>query len=372
MRPGTALRAVLATTLATVAGTVAAFGVLTAPTATTSAADLRPVGQSTGERFVAGEPYAGQFPDPTVMRDGDRYVASSTTVANLNLPVMSSSDLRTWVPRPPMTDAASYSGWRLYNEAMPVKPTWAATREVRGKVRLMSQWAPSLAKVGGRYLAAYSTAVRLSPRHSCIGIATSTSALGEYRDPSPRPLVCYPRADLGAIDPDIFVERGRAWLLWKNEGVRGTHPPRLMLRRLGPRGTSFLPGSRATVLATLDQGWEGRVVENPSMVRFRGRYYLFYSGNDWVSARYATGYAVCATVTGPCRKPTSRPLLASAGSVAGPGGADALVDRNGRLRLAYAAWDAGRVGPVGTNARRLHVATVKAGRRGLLTVSDRG
>src|SRR5262249_28230128 len=44
-------------------------------------------------------------------------------------------------------------------------------------------------------------------------------------------------------------------------------------------------------LVDVDQPWEGKVVEGRSMVHVGGRYFLFYSGNDWSSRNYAVGYA---------------------------------------------------------------------------------
>lgn len=134
--------------------------------------------RAASDTWVADQPYTGGFPDPTVVRLGSTYVASATTTANLNLPVMTSTDLVTWRPRPALENWADYSTWRRYDEAMVTKPTWAATRGQRDRVALMSQWAPSLAKVGDHYLAAFSAAVRLTPRHSCLGIAVASDPSG--------------------------------------------------------------------------------------------------------------------------------------------------------------------------------------------------
>ena len=163
---------------------------------------------------------------------------------------------------------------------------------------------------------------------------------------------------------------GTPYLLWKNEGVPNQLPPRLMARELSPTGTRFATGSTAKALMTRGRSWEGSVVENPSMVRYRGSYWLFYSGNAWGTSRYAVGYARCEGPLGPCRKPTlNRPLLKSFSGVSGPGGADAFQDASGKLRFVYAAWDAGRVG--GSNARRMHVAAV-AVENGTLRITSRG
>jgi hypothetical protein len=91
------------------------------------------------------------------------------------------------------------------------------------------------------------------------------------------------------------------------------------------------------------------------MIRYHGTLYLFYSANAYATSRYATGYAICRSVLGPCTKPRRTPLLSSTRKIAGPGGADPFVDTRGRLRLAYAAWQRGHVAESG---RRLHVATL--------------
>lgn len=323
-----------------------------------------PAGAAVEEWFTAGQPYTGTFADPSVVRVGRTYVAAATTTANLNLPLMTSDDLLTWRPREALADALRWTDRRGWNEAMPVRPRWAAVRERRGELELISQWAPSLARVGRTWVAAYSAAVRLEPRHSCIGIATADHPLGPYT-PQHRALVCHPRSPLGAIDPDVFTDprTGAAYLLWKAEGVPGRLPSRIVARRLASSGTAFAPGSRPTTLLRRTLPWEGSVVENPSMVKVRGRHVLVYSANEWRSHAYRTGYAVCAGPLGPCRK-SPRPLMSSGAGTVGPGGGDAFVDADGVLRLAYHSWDRG--------LRRLRVATLVLGGRGALRVVGRG
>lgn len=143
-----------------------------------------------------------------------------------------------------------------------------------------------------------------------------------------------------------------------------------MSQQLTADGTAFAPGTTPVALLTRGQGWEGEVVENPSMVRFAQRYWLVYSGNDWRGSRYAVGYARCRGPLGPCTKPTSSPILASGNGIAGPGGADAFRASDGTLRLAYAAWDARHVG--GSYPRRLHVARLQVTDAGRLQVVARG
>jgi beta-xylosidase len=326
--------------------------------------------------FRAGEVYRGDFPDPSLLRVGTTYYAYATNTGGNHLPSMTSQDLRTWFARP------SETGRWFDNDALPTVASWAATHYVRGKWR-SGTWAPSVAEVGGRYVAAYVLPRSYHPEKLCISVATASQPLGPFVDRTRRPLVC--RHDRqGSIDPQIFVSGSRAWLLWKNEGIPGGEPTRIWVRRLNGAGTGFIPGYGAHNLLTTARRWEGNVIENPAMVRYAGRYYLFYSGNRWSTAAYATGYAICRTPHGPCKRAGSRPLLASGRGIAGPGGAVPVLDTAGRLRLGYAAWDAGHVGyPTrnlsscmnigrGCNQRRLHVATLAVGARGKLRVTRRG
>jgi beta-xylosidase len=239
-------------------------------------------------------------------------------------------------------------------------------------------WAPSVAKVRRRYVMAYAVRVSRNPDKRCIALAVSGRAGGPYRNVRSRPIVCSGDTH-GAIDPEVFVSRARrVYLLWKTSGIKDRKPTRLWSRRMNGAGTGFRRGSRPHELLQTRARWEGHVIENPAMIRYAGRNYLFYSGNSYTTRRYATGYAICATPTGPCRRPTRRPLLHSGRGIAGPGGAAPLVDRHGRLRLGYAAWDAGHVGyrprqrcsrtRYGCDHRRLHIALVRVRARGRLAV----
>src|SRR5680860_1120430 len=112
-----------------------------------------------------------------------------------------------------------------------------------------------------------------------------------------------------------------------------------------------------------DRFWAGKVYRGefgaPSLLRVGSTYYAYATNTDGnnlpvmtstdlvtchAGSRYAIGYATCAGPLGPCRRGSGRPLLATGGSVAGRGAQAPIVDKNGRLRLAYSAWTAGHVG----------------------------
>lgn len=313
------------------------------------------------DRFHSGHVYRGSFPDPDVFRWGRTWIASSTTIARRSLPMMTSADGRTWRAR-----QAHGTGRRRNNDAMVGVPVWAA-RERAGFRRFIKTWAPSIGRVAKRrWLVAYAAPLRHHPRKRCVGIATADRPTGPFRNIRRRPLVC-PR-NQGAIDPDVFRTRtGRPYLLWKTEGIPGRVPTKIRVRELRRDGLGFRPGSRARTLLRTARAWEGPVIENPSMIRYRGRLYLFYSGNRWFNRSYAVGYAICRSVRGPCRRPQRRPLLATGRKVAGPGGQSAFRGPRGQLLLAYAAWPARRVG----HERRLHIATLRVRPHGRLVVVQR-
>ncbi len=320
------------------------------------------------EPFRGGSAYSGNFPDPTVLRVGTTFYAHATTVGGLNLPATSSTDLRTWTARRP------YDAERPFdNDAMPGRPAWALTKQTGKGRTFLPTWAPSVARLGpGRFVLAYSVP-RASDGRRCISLARASHPLGPFVDRSTRPLTCL--GGRGAIDPQVFRDRGAVWLLYKVEGS----PDRLMARRMTASASGFGPRSRNYPLLAPRTKWEGSIVENPAMIRSGGRLYLFYSANGFASARYATGYAECRAVTGPCVRRGR--LLATGPHLAGPGGATPFLDRSGRLRLAYHAWRTGNVGTTedpgcvdtaaGCPQRRLYVATLGQGRAGALVLRRR-
>lgn len=312
------------------------------------------------DRFHSGRVYRGSFPDPDVFRLGRLWVAFGTTIAHRSLPILTSSNGRTWRAR-----RAHGVGARRTNDGLRGVPAWAA-RKRSGNRRFIPTWAPAIGRVGHhRWVAAFAAPLRRHPGKRCIGLATANRALGPYRSARRRPLVC-PR-DQGAIDPDVFRVHGRTYLLWKTEGIRGRLATSIHVRQLRRNGHGFRPRSHAHTLLRTARPWEQPLIENPSMIRYRGRLYLFYSANRWYTRHYAVGYAICRSVQGPCRRPQPGPLLASGGRVAGPGGASAFRGPRGLLMLAYAAWPAHRVG----HQRRLHVARLAVRRHGRLAVARR-
>ncbi len=82
----------------------------------------------------------------------------------------------------------------------------------------------------------------------------------------------------------------------------------------------------------------------PSTVRWRGRYYLFYSGSNWQTPNYGVDYAVADRVTGPYtgQGAEARVLKGIPGKVRGPGHHSIVTGPDGKTDyFVYHAWDAG-------------------------------
>lgn len=274
-----------------------------------------------------GEVWNGDFPDPFVLRVGPVYFAYATENQLTEVQTIESTDLVHW----------SWVG-----DAMGRLPDWASWGYL---------WGPSVLARTGSYVLYYATR-EAATGTECISHAVSALPSGPFVDTSTGPLVCQ-RDRGGSIDPSPFVDAdGRAYLVWKSEGTATGEPTRIWSQGLTPDGLGLV--GEPTELLHTDQPWEGPIVEAPSMTRTADGYHLLYSGNRWETADYAVGHATCASPAGPCTK-TGAPVLASRGSLAGPGSAEVFTDATGGLHLAFHAWDAGQVGYPG-GARSLHVA----------------
>jgi Glycosyl hydrolases family 43 len=290
-----------------------------------------------GAVLEAGEVHSGDFPDPTVLRVGDVWYAYGTSAGGAHVPVLHSRD-----PLDPAGWVAGGAdpGDATRVDALPRPAAWGLDRSDPSFPGVHKEvFAPGVVLIDGRIALYYAIRVSAQPSRFCISVATTSAdePAGPFIDRSPGPLVCDEDPG-GSFDPEPFVDDDdRLYLLWKSEGVPGGRSSRLWAQELSADGQSFVAGSSPTELLAPTEGWEGGIVENPSMIRWRHQYWLVYSANAWRSADYATGYARCRTVLGPCDKSPNH-LLARAELELGPGGASAFRGPAGELLVAYHAW----------------------------------
>ncbi|WP_432486792.1 family 43 glycosylhydrolase [Kineococcus sp. SYSU DK018] len=356
--------------------------------------------------FEPGTTWTGDFGDPAVVVHEGTYYAYASPVGGRYLPVLTSTDLETWTVRPRYSDdgppgapgydvfadeqipveirEAGMGAWATYdtNDALVRDASWGLPHQ-QGPWIDRDYWAPGVSVLDGTWFA-YS-AVRVAPDRFCLTLATATSPLGPFRDVSgDAPVQCQPaeRDPAGSIDPSPYTDpaTGRRYLLWKAAGKIDVRESSIQAVEVGRDGRP-LPGAAPVTLLETNRAaaWEGSTIENPSMVTFEGTTYLFYSANYSgvldASGRsnYASGYAVCpAGPTAPCSRPEpASPLLASQGTVQGPGGSNGFVDTSGTLRLAYASfWLGENLGGQQPHPRRMGIATLQRAPDGTLDVVD--
>ncbi|MBX3285484.1 MAG: family 43 glycosylhydrolase [Actinobacteria bacterium] len=220
-------------------------------------------------------------------------------------------------------------------------------------------WAPSPVKIRTRYFVFYAAHRRGATDRAndqCIGRAVATAPAGPYTAEA-SPVYCGLPAERGsnpwgrgALDPEVFrAPDGALYLL---VAVSRTRDNIGVLRLTADGKVVGGINAQPTTLVSQRFGWHDGVddaklgatfLENPSMAYERATrsYLLFYSAGDWRTSRYLTGFARCATPTGPCTVDGRGPFLKAGSGRSGVGGLTAFRDPAGVLRVAYASWQAG-------------------------------
>ena len=226
------------------------------------------------------------FPDPFILQDGDTYYAYATNAAGKNISLARSDDL---------------VHWQLLGDALPALPKWA-------KLTGGLTWAPEVIKVADRYIMYYTTRDKASDKQ-CVGQAVSDSPEGKFKDTNTKAFVCQSQQG-GTIDPDPFQDDdGKLYLYYKNDGNCCSMATYIYGQELAPDGLSLL--GEPVRLIRNDKQWEGHVIEAPTMFKHDGKYYLFYSANNYAGFEYAVGYANCESPLGPCEDAPENPILKS-------------------------------------------------------------
>jgi beta-xylosidase len=268
----------------------------------------------------------GDWPDPSLIREGGAYTAVSTSGG--------------WAPTFRLLQSDDLRSWRIQGSAFRRPPRWA----------LSSLWAPELTRLGGGYAIFYSALPRRRwwLRHAgasrgrrpwyCLGVATATAPSGPYRDRG-RPLRC---SRFGSIDPfPVRDERGRLYLLWKEDGNEFRRPTPILAQRLSEDGRR-LRGRPRELIRSRDP-WEGRIVEAPTVVRRDGYFYLFYSANRCCTEEcaYAVGVARSPTLLGRWERYPGNPILRDGNSWRCPGHVSLVADAGGSLKALFHAFRTG-------------------------------
>jgi xylan 1,4-beta-xylosidase len=278
----------------------------------------------------------GDWPDPDVTRIDGAYYAVATSGA--------------WAPTFRILRSGDLRRWSIVGSVFLRPPGWAKD----------SFWAPELARLpGGEYALFYSAYPHRRPGRTwfCLGVATARSPLGPWRDLG-RPLLCSPR---GAIDPTLVVERGRPYLVYKEDGNAFKRPTPILLQRLRNDGRRLL--GRARELIRNSAPWEAEVIEAPALVRRGGWWHMLYSGSLCCSpgCSYAVGAARARQLAGPWRRHPGNPILRSGNGWRCPGHASIAGGR-----VAFHAYRDGDF----LSGRQMHLAPLRFGDGGWPSIGD--
>ncbi len=327
----------LPVTLTTGAGTSTA-GAPTTAAAQSTTESLSPTAVTQGAQTpVSGTVAAGggefqnpviksDFPDPFVLSDTNTYYAYATNGSGENIQEARSTDL---------------VHWTTLTDAMPALPSWA-------KLGGNNVWAPEVMKIGAKYVMYYVARDKASNKQ-CVGVATADKPDAKFHDANTKPLVC--QSDMGGtIDPDAFRDANKLYLYFKNDGNCCNLATYLWAQELAPDGLSVT--GQPTQLIQNDHAWEGNVVEAPTMWKQDGKYYLFFSANNYGGEEYAVGYATCQSPKGPCTQAPENPILASKMDkpplVIGPGHQAIVQDHAGNSWIVYHSWQVTSAGTQGS------------------------
>jgi GH43 family beta-xylosidase len=284
--------------------------------------------------------HPGDFPDPSVLLYKGVYYGFATQ----NFTGSSQSIIN--IQTSTSVDGVNWTASDI--DALPNLPSWAIPGDT---------WAPSVAYNGSEFVMYY-VATQASNHDQCIGLAVSDAPQGPYTDDSSSPIICQDSGNDnygGSIDPDIFVDNGVSYLIWKSDGNRIGSSTYIWSQSLSSNLLS-LTGSPTSVLED-DQPWQDGVVEGPDMVDQGGTDYLFYSAGDFGTSAYGIGYATCSSPIGPCRD-ASLPILTSSAGMSGPGGPFVFSEPNGQLDMAFAAWQGTTVGYLNCGFRPMYLAAL--------------
>jgi GH43 family beta-xylosidase len=284
--------------------------------------------------------HPGDFPDPSVLLYHGVYYGFATQ--NFASPSQTIINIQTSTS----VDGVNWTASDV--DALPQLPSWAIPGDT---------WAPSVAYNGSEFVMYY-VATQASNHDECIGLAVSAAPQGPYVDHSSSPVICQDSGNDnygGSIDPDVFVDKGASYLIWKSDGNHIGGNTYIWSQPLSSNLVS-LTGSPTSVLED-DQPWQDGVVEGPDMVDQGGTDYLFYSAGDFGTTLYGIGYATCSSPIGPCHD-ASLPILTSSAGMSGPGGPSVFSTSSGQLVMAFAAWQGTTVGYLNCGIRPMYMAAL--------------
>jgi len=253
------------------------------------------------------------FPDPFIARDGSTFYVCGTQNSKNGFQIMKSQDLVHWDPLPAIG-----------------KPEWSDGQ----------YWAPEVYKWKGMWYLLFAAKDRISQKRD-LAISVGDRPDGPFKFLSKLVLGTSENSgsdDNGAIDANLYVERGKPYLLY----IRESKPRSVKMIALSPDLSKTI--GEAQVLIGVDRQIEQGILDAPTLIKRKGTYFLFYSSGWFQSSKKDANYQVWAATSkslwGPYTKPSEPVLKGIPDQIYSPGHQCLIELPSGEWWMGYHGWDA--------------------------------
>ena len=279
---------------------------------------------STAQISLLNPALPGDNPDPSIIRVGNTYYATSTT--------------NEWAPCFTIYKSTDLKTWKLINHVFP-----KGAEDMKGQWGENMFWASELSYDADQhkiyaYYTAHNKAVTGNPGLQC-GIASIDAdqiETGKFTDNGPVII----EDDCGAIDAFEMKDNGRIYAFWKNDGNGCGKETWIWMQEINASRTKLLGEKKK--LFTTSQPWEDALVEGACFFKKGDYYYSLYAVGGCCDAQcnYKTGIARTKDLaSGVWEKYEKNPIMVSNENWKCPGHGTVVESKDGRLYMLYHAFN---------------------------------
>lgn len=250
------------------------------------------------------------FADPTIFVDNSTYYLTGTKNREpLGFAMLVSKDLKTWSS--PTADSLTM-----------------ILRKGEGSFGDKGFWAPQIVKDGLEYLFTYSA-------NEQTVIASSKGILGPYTQDEISPIDNSEKN----IDSYLFKDSDDKYYLYHVRFNKGNY---IWCAEFDMSTKTIKKETLKQCFSNTDD-WEttpnyksAPIMEGPTVLKLKNKYYMFYSANHFMNIDYAVGYATADSPWGPWVKFENNPIIhRDIVGENGSGHGDIFTDINGQLNYVY-------------------------------------
>lgn len=282
------------------------------------------------------------FADPTIYAENGKYYLTGTRNREpLGFGILESTDLKHWnVPNGDTLQLILAKGQGSFGEK--------------------GFWAPQYFKSKGRYYYTYT-----ANEQTCI--ASAKSVFGPFTQKEVKPI----DGSQKNIDSFLFKDDDGKVYLYHVRFNKGNH---LWVAEFDLKKGSIVPGTLKHILSCTD-AWEMTpnyksvpIMEGPTVIKWDGLYYMFYSCNHFRNIDYSVGYATSTSPYGPWTKHPNNPIIHK--SIVGENGSghgDLFKGHDGRYYYVYHVHNTGS--NVVPRKTRIVPLNIEKGENGIYSVT---